>query len=64
MMHKVIIVLLTAVGLVACQETWKGVKKDSKTITRSMGDAGNHLGKKISGALSDDEDKKKKEEDE
>ena len=56
-MNKIIFVLLATVSLVACQETWKGVKKDSKTISRSVGDVGNHLGKTIGDALSDDKDK-------
>ena len=60
-MRKIIIVLLATVSLVACQETWKGVKKDSKTITRSVGDAGNHLGKQIGKALNGDKEKEGEE---
>ncbi len=56
-MNKIIVVLLAVVSLVACQETWQGVKKDTKTITRSVGDAGNELGKKIGDTLSDDKEK-------
>ena len=61
-MTKIIMVLLATVSLMACTETWQGVKKDTKEVTRSVGDAGNQLGKKISDALSSDEDKDKEKE--
>ncbi len=56
-MKKIIFVIMVAVSLLACVETWEGVKKDTKTITRSVGDAGNELGKKIGDTLSDDKEK-------
>ena len=61
MKKKIILLFLMAVALVACQETWKGVKKDTKTITRSVGDAGNHLGKTIGDAISGEKDKEAEE---
>ena len=60
-MKKIIFVIMVAVSLAACAETWEGVKKDIKTITRSVGDAGNQLGEKIGDALSGDKDKEGEE---
>ena len=55
-MKKIIFVIMVAVSLAACAETWEGVKKDTKTITRSVGDAGNQLGEKIGDAVSRDKE--------
>lgn len=54
-MKKMFFVFMAAIALVACVETWEGVKKDTKTITRSVGDAGNELSKQIGEAISSDE---------
>ena len=54
-MMRTMMIILAVASLTACQETWKGVKKDTKTITKSVGDAGNHLGKQIGKALNGDE---------
>ena len=55
-MNKIIFVFMAVIALAGCQETWKGVKKDTKTIATSVGEAGNHLGKKIGDAVSGDND--------
>jgi len=60
-MREMVVVLLAAVSLMACQETWKGVKKDTKTITKSIADAGNNLSKKIGDSLNSDEEKEGEE---
>ena len=61
-MIKTIVIFLAAASLLACAETWEGVKKDTKTITQSVGDAGNELSKKIGEALNDDSDSDKESE--
>jgi len=61
MMNTIIIVCFSMMLLVSCAETWTGVKKDTKTITRSVGDAGNHLGKKIGEVFSGDNKKEGEE---
>ncbi|MDH5612839.1 MAG: hypothetical protein OEY66_10340 [Gammaproteobacteria bacterium] len=52
-----IIILLATVSLMACNETWQGVKKDSKEVARSVGDAGNQLADKVKGSLNSDKEK-------
>ena len=57
---KKIIILAMSFTLMACTETWQGVKKDSKAIAHSVGDAANELGETIGETLKSDEDKDKK----
>lgn len=60
-MKQIIVVLFLAITLVSCAETWTGVKKDTKTITRSVGDATNELADKIGETLGDDKEKEAEE---
>jgi len=57
---KKIIILTMFFSLMACAETWQGVKKDSKAIAKSVGEAANELGDAIGETLNSDEDKDKK----
>lgn len=54
-MKQIIIVFFLAMALVSCGETWRGVKKDTKSIAKSIGKAGVELGEKIDETLTDDE---------
>ena len=56
-MKKIIVVFMMVMSLLACAETREGVKKDSKEITRSVGDAGNELADTIKESLADDNEK-------
>jgi len=56
-MKKIIVVFMMAISLLACAETWEGVKKDSKEITRSVGDASNEIADTIKESLADDNEK-------
>jgi predicted small secreted protein len=53
-MKKIIFVFMATASLVACTETWQGVKQDTKEVTRSVGDAGNQLVDKVKESLSND----------
>lgn len=57
-MRKIMMVLFFGFFLLACAETWQGVKKDSKAIADSVGKAANELGDEIGKTLNSDEDKK------
>lgn len=59
MIKEIIFVLMLATSLIACAETWEGVKKDSNEVTRSVGDAGNALADKIKETLTDDKESEK-----
>jgi len=54
-MRQIFIVFFVAIALVSCGETWRGVKKDTGSIAKSIGKAGTELGEKIDKTLSDDE---------
>ena len=55
-MRQSFIVFFMAIALVSCGETWRGVKKDTGSIAKSIGKAGTTLGKKIDKTLSSEED--------
>lgn len=61
-MKKIIFVFMVAASLLACAETWQGVKKDTKEVTRSVGDAGNQLVDKVKESLSNDTEKQDEKE--
>ena len=56
-MIKIIIILILSVSLMACAETWQGVKKDSEVIGKSINEAGAEVGKKIEEVFSSDDEK-------
>ena len=56
-MRKIIIIPMLSVSLMACAETWQGVKKDSEVIDKSISEAGAELGKKIEEVFSSDDEK-------
>ncbi|MFC1589488.1 hypothetical protein ACFL3P_04370 [Pseudomonadota bacterium] len=62
MMKKIIFVFMCVVSLVACAETWEGVKQDSKEVTRSVGDAGNKLVDKIKESVNGDKEEQDEKE--
>lgn len=52
---RTIIMFVVVMALVSCGETWRGVKKDSSAIGKSIGEAGTELGEKIKEVFDGDE---------
>ena len=55
-MNKIIVVFFSMIALISCAETWQGVKKDSKEIGHSIGEAGTELGEAISDVFNGDKE--------
>ena len=50
-----ILIFVIAMALISCGETWRGVKKDSEVIGKSISEAGSELGEKIKEVFDGDE---------